>query len=104
ILLEVGRGGMGAVYLAERDDDEFHMQVAVKKVLRGMDTDFILSRFRHERQILAGLEHPYIARLHDGGSTEDGHPYLVMEYVDGDSVLEYATHHALDLRTRLEVF
>jgi serine/threonine protein kinase/tetratricopeptide (TPR) repeat protein len=104
ILREIGRGGMGVVYLAQRDDDQFEKKVAIKKVLRGMDTDFILQRFRQERQILAGLEHPYIARLHDGGSTEDGHPYLVMEYVDGEGLIEYATHHNLDVRARLDLF
>ncbi|HEX8920936.1 MAG TPA: protein kinase, partial [Pyrinomonadaceae bacterium] len=68
ILREIGRGGMGAVYLAERADSEFRRQVAIKLIKRGMDTDFILRRFRNERQILASLDHPYIARLLDGGT------------------------------------
>ena len=72
----LGRGGMGTVYLAVRDDGAFEQQVALKIVRRGLDTDDILRRFRTERQILAGLNHDYIARLLDGGATEDGHPYL----------------------------
>src|SRR5262245_7838360 len=75
VLQEIGRGGMGAVYLATRDDDEFQKQVAIKVVKRGMDTDEILGRFRRERQILASLEHAYVARLIDGGSTPDGRPF-----------------------------
>ena len=80
---ELGRGGMGAVYLAERADEEFEQRVAIKLVRRGMDTDEIVRRFRAERQILAHLDHPNIARLLDGGTTEDGRPYFVMEYVEG---------------------
>ena len=102
IVREIGRGGMGVVYQAERDDDEFHQKVAIKKVLRGMDTDFVLSRFRHERQILAGLEHPHIARLIDGGSAADGKPYLVMELVEGEPLLEYASTRNLGLAARLD--
>ena len=68
----LGRGGMGVVYLGQRDDDQFTKQVAVKLVKRGMDTDFVLARFKSERRILAGLEHPHIAQLLDGGSAEDG--------------------------------
>ncbi|HET9267048.1 MAG TPA: protein kinase, partial [Vicinamibacterales bacterium] len=75
----IGQGGMGAVYRGVRDDDEYRKQVAIKLVKRGMDTDSLLRRFRHERQILASLEHPHIARLLDGGTTDDGLPYLVME-------------------------
>ncbi len=80
---ELGRGGMGAVYLAVRADNTFQKRVAVKIVKRGMDTDFILRRFRRERQILATLNHPNVAALLDGGSTNDGLPYFVMEYVEG---------------------
>jgi serine/threonine protein kinase len=104
ILRELGRGGMGAVFLATRDDDEYQKQVAVKVVKRGMDTDEVLGRFRHERQILANLEHPYIARLHDGGTTADGRPFFVMEYVEGLPVDEYCAQHGLDTKARLRLF
>ena len=92
---------MGAVYRAVREDD-FRMQVAIKLLKRGTDTEAALSRFRAERQILAGLEHPNIARLLDGGATETGLPYFVMEYVDGTPLLEYAA--PLPVRQRLELF
>src|SRR5688572_9482904 len=86
---EIGRGGMGAVYLAERADGEFQQRVAIKLIKRGMDTDFIVRRFRHERQILASFEHPFIARLLDGGTTSDGVPYFVMEYIEGETFYNY---------------
>ncbi len=92
---EIGRGGMGAVYLAERDDDEYRKRVAVKLIKRGMDTDYVLRCFRLERQILAGLEHPNIARLLDGGVTEQGLPFFAMEYVEGVSILDYADANQL---------
>ena len=76
VIEEIGRGGMGAVFLATRDDDQYQKQVAIKVVKRGMDTAEVLERFRHERQILANLDHPYIARLFDGGTTTDGLPLL----------------------------
>src|SRR5262245_41076680 len=85
----IGHGGMGAVYLGVRDDDQYQKQVAIKLLKRGMDTDFMLGRFRQERQILANLEHPFIARMMDGGATEDGLPYFVMEYVDGIPIAKY---------------
>jgi serine/threonine protein kinase len=88
IISKLGTGGMGAIYLAGRTDD-FEKQAAVKIIKRGMDTDAILARFRNERQILANLEHPNIARLVDGGTTEDGLPFFVMEYVDGISIRGY---------------
>jgi serine/threonine protein kinase/tetratricopeptide (TPR) repeat protein len=104
-LLEgIGSGGMGAVYLAERADEQFQMQVAVKLIKRGMDTDSVLRRFQHERQILASLEHPNIARLLDGGTTEDGVPYFVMEYVQGQRIDRYAEEHRLSIGERLELF
>src|SRR5437667_8809592 len=87
IISEIGRGGMGAVYLAERDDQQFTKRVAVKLIKRGMDTDFVVQRFRNERQILANLDHPNIARLLDGGATEADLPYFVMEYVEGDPII-----------------
>ena len=104
LVRELGQGGMGTVYLAVRDDDAFHKRVALKVLKRGMDTDAIVRRFRTERQILAGLDHPNIARLLDGGTTPDGRPYLVMEYVDGVPLVEYAEARALDTDARLELF
>lgn len=99
----IGQGGMGSVYRAVRSSD-FEKQVAIKLVKRGMDSDFILRRFRHERQILAGLDHPNIARLLDGGATADGRPYLVMEYIQGVPITEYAERHRLTTHARLELF
>jgi serine/threonine protein kinase len=104
ITREIGRGGMGAVYLAERADSEFRLSVAVKLIKRGMDTDFILRRFRNERQILASLDHPHIARLLDGGTTEDGLPYFVMEYIEGLPIYRYCDERKLTLRERLALF
>jgi len=101
---ELGRGGMGAVYLAERTDGEFRQRVAVKLIKRGMDSDYIIRRFRHERQILASFEHPYIARLLDGGTTDDGIPYFVMEYIEGDTLYNYCDAKHLETRDRLKVF
>ena len=96
---EIGRGGMGSVYLAERADQEFEQRVAIKVVRRGMDTEEIVHRFRAERQILARLDHPNIARLFDGGTTEDGRPYFVMEYVEGQPIDEYCdAREAVDAR------
>ncbi|HWQ32388.1 MAG TPA: protein kinase [Blastocatellia bacterium] len=103
LVRELGRGGMGAVYLAERAD-EYREKVALKLVKRGMDTEFVVRRFRHERQILASLHHPNIARLLDGGTTEDGLPYFVMEYIEGEPVDEYCDHHNLSLSSRLKLF
>jgi len=101
---EIGRGGMGAVYLAERDDGEFRQRVAIKLIKRGMDTDFIVRRFRHERQILANLDHPNIARLIDGGTTEDGLPFFVMEYIEGEPLHRYCDARKLNVRQRLHLF
>ena len=88
VIRELGHGGMGTVYLGARSDQGFEKTVAIKLVRRGMDTDFILERFRNERRILADLDHPNIARILDGGSTEDGLPYFVMEYIPGRHLLE----------------
>jgi eukaryotic-like serine/threonine-protein kinase len=104
IVSELGRGGMGAAYLAERDDRAFEKRVAIKLIKRGMDTDAILRRFRHERQILANLSHPNIATLLDGGTTEDGRPYFVMEYIDGLPIDVFCDRHQLSVRDRLELF
>lgn len=104
LVREIGRGGMGAVYLAVRSDGEYLHTVAVKLVKRGMDSDAILQRFRAERQILAGLSHPHIGGLLDGGTSPDGRPYLVMEYIEGESIVAYAESRQLDVRARLELF
>lgn len=100
----VGSGGMGSVYLGSRADDQFQKQVAIKVVKRGMDTDAVLERFRRERQILANLEHPYIARLLDGAATPDGLPYLVMDYVQGKPIDEFCAERGLGLGERCELF
>jgi len=104
IIRELGRGGMGGVFLAARADTEFDQLAAIKLIKRGMDTDEILRRFRQERQILATLEHPNIARLLDGGTTADGLPFLVMEYVEGVPVTQYCRTNSLDEGSRLEIF
>src|SRR5262249_32612278 len=84
VIWEIGHGGMGTVYLAARDDETFEKRVAIKLIPGGLDTDHIVGRFRSERQILASLDHANITRLLDGGTTEDGLPYFVMEYIDGE--------------------
>jgi serine/threonine protein kinase len=104
IVRELGRGGMGTVYLAERDDDQYQTKVAIKLVRRGMDTDLILQRFRRERQTLARLQHPHIARLLDGSTTGEGLPYIVMEYVDGSRINEYCAAHSLTTAQILSLF
>ncbi len=104
VLREIGHGGMGAVYLATRADDEYRKQVAIKVVKRGMDTDAILRRFRNERQILANLDHPHIAKLLDGGTTEDGLSYFVMDYVEGLPIDVYCDTHKLATIERLKLF
>jgi hypothetical protein len=104
LIREIGRGGMGSVYLASRDDSQYELEVAIKLVRPGLDTDFILERFRRERQILARLSHPNIARLLDGGTTEEEIPYLVMEYVDGPRITSYAEQKSLSVENRLRLF
>lgn len=104
VVREIGRGGMGVVYLAVRDDDHFHKEVAIKLIKRGMDTDAVVRRFRNERQILAGFEHPFIARLLDGGATADGLPFLVMEYVAGTPLTDYCDRHGLTTSESLQLF
>lgn len=101
---EIGRGGMGAVFLAARADGEFEKQVAIKLLKRGTDTDEIVRRFRAELQILAQLEHQSIARLLDAGTTEDGLPYFVMEYVAGVPITKFVRNRQLSIRRRLELF
>ena len=104
LIREIGAGGMGRVYLAERADAAFEQRVAVKILKRGLDTDDVVARFRRERQILANLEHPHIARILDGGTTEDGLPYLVAEYVEGTPIDRYCEHHELTVAQRLDLF
>jgi serine/threonine-protein kinase len=89
IVRELGRGGMGTVYLAEHEGEGFRQLVAIKVLRRGIDTDDVMRRFVTERRILASLNHPGSAGLHDGGTTDDGRPYLVMEFVDGDRIAAY---------------
>jgi len=103
-LEKLGEGGMGAVFLAERDDGEFRQRVAVKVIRSGINSDAVLRRFLNERQILAELEHPNIARLIDGGTSQDGTPYLVMEYVEGAPVDHYADARDLSVPERLDLF
>ncbi|HET8647527.1 MAG TPA: serine/threonine-protein kinase, partial [Vicinamibacteria bacterium] len=100
----IGRGGMGEVCLAVRDDDQFQKLVAVKLIRRGLDDASMQIRFRAERQILARLEHPGIARLIDAGATEEGWPFFVMEHVEGQRIDAYADAARLDIRARLALF
>ncbi len=104
VIDQIGQGGMGAVYLARRADDEFDSLVAIKMVWPGFDRSVVIERFRQERQILAQLNHPNIARLLDGGATEDGWPYLVMEYIDGEPITRYCNRHRLTIAERLRLF
>ena len=101
---EIGRGGMGSVYLAVRDDQAYRQTVAIKLVRGGLDSAAILRRFRNERQILAALDHPSIVRLLDGGATPDGRPFLVMEYVEGLPIDEYVSRNALSVARTLRLF
>jgi TolB-like protein/Tfp pilus assembly protein PilF len=104
VIREIGRGGMGAVYLAERDDEEYRQRVAIKLVRGDADSGSVVRRFRQERQILAELDHPNIARLLDGGTTDEGLPYFVMEYVDGAPIDAFCEAGKLAVRERLELF
>jgi len=101
---EIGRGGMGTVYEAWRADGEFKHRVAIKLIRGGLDRDFVLRRFRNERQILAALDHPNIGRLLGGGTTEEGSPYFVMEYIAGQPLYQYADTHNLSVTERLRLF
>ncbi len=104
LLREIGRGGMGTIYLAVRDDGEYREEVAIKLIRNGLDNDGIVRRFRQERQILANLHHPNIARVLDGGLTELGLPYFVMEYIDGQPIDQYCDSHRLSTAQRLDLF
>jgi len=103
VVREIGRGGMGTVYVAERDDAEFDQRVALK-VVREVGSERVLKWFRYERQILASLEHPNIARLLDGGTTDEKIPYLVMEYVEGIPIDQYCAERTLSVDARLALF
>jgi eukaryotic-like serine/threonine-protein kinase len=104
IISELGHGGMGVVYLAERNDDAFKNRVAIKLVRRGLDNEDIVRRFINERQILANLNHPNIARLLDGGTTQNGLPYFIMEFVEGLPITEYCDAHKFSTEARLNLF
>jgi serine/threonine protein kinase len=101
VIRELGKGGMGTVFLGERSDGENETRVAIKLVRPGMDTEFILARFRRERQTLARMQHPNIARLLDSGSTNQGLPYIVMEYVDGLRITDHARQQKLGIEARI---
>jgi eukaryotic-like serine/threonine-protein kinase len=100
----LGHGGMGKVFLGVRDDESFHKRVAIKVLKRGMDTEAIVSRFRHERQVLASLNHPNIAALLDGGTTPNGLPYFAMEYIEGQNIVDFCESRKLDTSARLQLF
>ncbi len=104
LVRQIGQGGMGTVFEAERIGEDFEQRAAVKIIRRGFENDFLLERFRRERQILAKLEHPNIARLLDGGATDDGLPYLVMELIDGEPIDAWCRSRKLPLRERLRLF
>lgn len=104
VVKKLGEGGMGMVFLAERADAEYEARVAIKILRSGAADPHLLERFRAERQILASLEHPSVARLIDGGATPRGYPYVVMEYVDGEPLDVYCRGHELGLRKRVELF
>ena len=104
VLARLGEGGMSTVYLAQRADDQFRQRVAIKVIQPGMAKADPLRRFHTERQILASLEHPNIARLYDGGTTDEGLPYYVMELIEGDPIDVYCDRHRLGIAERLELF
>ncbi len=104
VLREIGRGGMSTVYLAERDDQHFRQRVAVKVLRFGAENREMQLHLRRERQILAGLDHRHIAKLLDGGNTDDGLPYFVMDYVEGEPIDAYCDRHGLTVDERLELF
>src|SRR5262245_32214462 len=104
VVRKMGQGGMGAVYLGVRVDQEFKKHVAIKVIRTGLDSDEVVARFRRERQILASLDHPNIAHLIDAGTTDDGLPYFVMEYVQGRPLTDYCDSHKLTVRERLQLF
>src|SRR5471032_2025794 len=104
IVEQIGAGGMGEVYRAFRADDQYRKEVAIKFVRAGQFGSSVFARFKIERQILAGLDHPNLARLLDGGATEEGVPYLVMELIEGQLITGYCSTKDLPLRKRLQLF
>src|SRR5208283_2108420 len=104
VVRKLGEGGMAVVYLGERDDEHYRKRVAIKMLRPGFCTAEIVHRFRNERQTLAALDHPNIVKLLDGGSTEDGLPYLVMDYVEGVTIDKYCGSNQLSARSRLQLF
>src|ERR1700739_318062 len=104
IVEKIGSGGMGEVYRVFRADDQYRKQVAIKLIQAGLDSKTVVQRFKNERQILASLDHPNIARLFDGGETEDGLPYFVMELIEGVPIDKYCDHRKLTITDRLELF
>src|SRR3954470_18212036 len=104
VVRELGRGGMGAVYLASRADGQFEKEVAIKVLKRGTDTDEVLRRFAAERHILPRLEHPNVAHLLADGTTCEGLPYFVMEYVAGPPITRFVREHQLSIEDRLAIF
>jgi non-specific serine/threonine protein kinase/serine/threonine-protein kinase len=104
IVEEIGHGGMGTVYRAVRADDQYRKQVAIKVARGGLGDELQVHRFKAERQILANLDHANIARLLDGGATDDGQPYVVMEYIDGQTIDEYCDERKLAVPERLKLF
>lgn len=104
IVEEIGAGGMGEVYRAVRADDEYRKEVAIKLVRAGQESGFVVSRFKNERQILASLDHPNIARLLDGGTTQEGVPYFVMELIEGERISKYCDRHRFSTTERLKLF
>jgi eukaryotic-like serine/threonine-protein kinase len=101
---EIGYGGMGIVFVGKRDDKEFEQKVAIKILKQGLSTKYIVRRFENERQILANLQHPNIAKLFDGGKTLDGLPYLIMEFIEGTPITDYCDENKLNIKLRLELF
>src|SRR5262245_2635065 len=100
LIREIGHGGMGTVYLAARADQQYQKRVAIKVIKAGMDNEEVVRRFRRERQILASLDHPNVARLLDGGATEEGLPYFVMEHIDGLPIDRYCDEQSLSITER----
>ena len=104
LLRKIGEGGMSVVYLAVRADEQFRRRVAIKLLRQSRATEALLRRFASERQILAAMDHPNIAKLHDAGTTPEGLPYFVMDNIEGEPLDEYCDRHRLTIRERLQLF